>query len=79
MPHQQQTHPTSAAHAHPAAPHHAATQACLISTTRTPHQLVAALEILLRGVIKKLKPTKFNLKKNEYIELSEKKNANMKF
>nr|POE45920.1 hypothetical protein CFP56_44178 [Quercus suber] len=26
MPHQQQTHPTSAEHAHPAAPHHAATK-----------------------------------------------------
>ena len=38
MPHQQQTHPTSAAHAHPVATHRAATHTCLISTTRTLHQ-----------------------------------------
>ena len=38
MPHQQQMRPTSIAHTHPTAPHHAAKHACLISTTRTPHQ-----------------------------------------
>ena len=38
MPHQQQTHPTSTAHAHPIAPQHAATHACLISTRSTPNQ-----------------------------------------
>ena len=38
MLHQQQTHPTSAAHTHPVAPHYATTHALTINTTHTPHQ-----------------------------------------